>query len=90
MIPMIKTKRNKGKGSGTLKKSRKVLAALVDTQLIIDKQQGIQLIKPPSDPNKQFTHYAPNPKENPTPIPAITQDYEDDDTLEPEISYPDK
>ena len=41
------------------------------------------------DHNKQFTYYAPNLKGNQTPTPAITQDYEDNDTLEPEILYPD-
>ena len=86
MIPMIKIKIKKGKNRGALKKLRKVLAALVDTQLTIDKQQGIHLIKPPSDPNEQFTYYAPNPKGNPTPLHTITQDYEDEDTLKPEIS----
>ena len=71
-----------------MKKSRKVLAALVDAQLTIDKQQGIHIIKPPSDPSKQFTNCVPHPKGNSTPMPAITQDYEDDDTPKPEILYP--
>ena len=57
--------------------------------MMIDKQQGIHRIKPPSDPNQQFTYYVPNPKGNPTPMPAITQAYEDNNTLEPELSYPD-
>ena len=38
VIPTIKTKRRKGKNSGALKKSRKVLASLVNAQLTIDKQ----------------------------------------------------
>ena len=88
VIPLIKTKRKKGKNSGALKKTRKVLAALVDAQLKINKQQGIHLIKPPADPNKEFTYYAPNPKGDPIPIPEITQDYEDNNTLEPKILYP--
>ena len=89
MIPVIETKRKKGKNGGALKKSRKVLAALVNAQLKINRQQGINLIKPPSDPNEQYTYYGPNPKGTPTPMPAITQDYEDDDTLDPKISYRD-
>ena len=52
VIPTIKPKQRKGKNSGALKKSRKILAALVDTQLTIDKQQGIHLIKPLSNPNE--------------------------------------
>ena len=50
---------------------------------------NIHLIKPPSDPDKQVMYYVPNQKGNPTPMSTITQDYEDDDTLEPKISYPD-
>ena len=91
-IPAILTvnpKRRKGKNRGALKKLRKVLAALVDAQLKIDKQRGIHLITPPSNPNEQFTYHAPNPKGNPFPMPTITQDYDDEDTLEPEVSYPD-
>ena len=55
-----------------MKKLRKVLAALVDAQLTIDKQQGINLITPSSNPDDQFTYHAPNLKGNPFPMPAIT------------------
>ena len=72
-----------------MKKSRKVLAALVDAQLDIDKLRGIHLITSTSNPDEQFTYHAPNPKGNPFPMPAITQDY-NDDTLEPEVAYPDE
>ena len=34
-------------------------------------------------------YYAPSPKGLPTPMPAIAQDYEDDNTLKPKILYPD-
>merc|ERR1712086_1066049 len=90
-IPAIPTSnpKRRGKNRGALKKSRKVLAALVDAQLEIDKQQGIHLITPPSNPNEQFTYHAPNPKGNSFPMPTITQDYNDEDTLEPEVLYPD-
>ena len=88
MIPTIKTKQRKGKNSRALKKPRKVLVALVNTQLTIDKQRGIHLITLTSNPNEQFTYHAPNQKGNPFPMPAITQ-YYDDDTLEPEVACPD-
>jgi hypothetical protein len=89
MIPMIKTKRKKGKNSGAFKKSRKVLAALVNAQLQIDRQHCVHLIKKMAEPSKQFTYSAPHPKENPAPMPAITQNYDDKDTLETKLSYQD-
>ena len=89
MIPMIKMKRKKGKSSGALKKPRKVLVALIDAQLEIDKQRGIHLITPTSNPDEQFTYHVPNPKGYQFPMPAITQDYDDDNTLEPEVAYMD-
>ena len=45
-------KEKKGENSRALTKLGKVLAALVDAQLTIDKQQGINLIKPSSNLNK--------------------------------------
>ena len=61
----------------------------MDDQLSIDKQRGIHLIKVPVNTNEQVTYHVPHPKGNPSPLPSITQDYAGDDTLEPEISYPD-
>ena len=66
-----------------------MLAALVDAQLAVDEQHGLNLIKPTADASKQFIYNAPNPKGKPETIPTITQDYDNDDTVEPEISYPD-
>ena len=73
MIPMIRSKRKKGKNGGALKKSRKVLAALVKAQIQIDRQHGVYLIKSTADPSKQFTYTAPHPKGSPTPMPVIIQ-----------------
>ena len=87
VIPTINPKQRKGKNSGALKKSRKIIAALVDAQLTIDKQWGIHLIKPPSGPSEKFTYRAPNPKGNPFLMPAITQDYNNNDALEPKVVY---
>ena len=84
-----RNKRRKGKNSGALKKSKQKLEALANAELMINKQQDIHPIKPPSDLNKQVTYYAPNTKGNPTSMPAITQDCEGDDTLKPKILYPD-
>ena len=70
-----------------LKKSPKVLAALVDAQIQIDKQKGIHTIKHAADSNKQFICNTPYPKGSPTQMPAITQDYNNNDTLESKISY---
>jgi hypothetical protein len=80
-IPKITSTKRKGKNRGSLKKSRRVLAALVDAQLKIDKQRGLHLIKVPVNANEQITYHAPHPKGNPAPLPSITQDYDDDDTL---------
>jgi hypothetical protein len=55
MIPVIKMKRIKGKNSQPLKKSQKLLAALVDTQMHISRQRGNHLINPTADPSKHFT-----------------------------------
>ena len=52
MILMIRTKMKKGNDHGALNKSRKVLAAIVDAQLQIDKQRTANLIKPVTDPSK--------------------------------------
>ena len=89
MLLTIKTKTRNEKGSGALKKPQHVVAALVDTQLQIDHQRGIHLVKPMTDPSKGFTYNTPHPKGSPTQMPAITQDYNDGDTLEPNHSYPD-
>ena len=92
-VPMIlttKTKRKKRKGSRALKKSRKVLAALVDTQIQIDQQHGIHLIKPTTDTRKQFIYSASHPKGSPTQIPAVTQYYNDNNTLKPKQSHSDE
>ena len=70
-------------------KSGKVLTALVNAQLSINRQCGIHLIKVPVTPNEQFTYHTPHPKGNPSPLPPITQDYDNNDTLEPKLSYPD-
>ena len=72
MIIMIKMKRKKGKNSGTLKKSQKVLAALVNTYLQIDRQCNIHLINPPADSGKHFTYTTQYPKKITTILPAIT------------------
>ena len=62
MIPMISSTKKKGKNRGALIKSRNELAALVDTQLNIDKQRDIQLITPPVTGNRQFTYHASHHK----------------------------
>ena len=74
MIPMIKTKRKKGKYSQVLKKSWKVLTTLVNMQLHIDRQCDIHLIKPTEDPSKHSTYNKPYPQGSPTPMPASIQD----------------
>ena len=67
-----------------------MLAALVNAYLEIDKQRVIHLIKLPIETNKQITYHALYPKGNPSPLPAITQDNDIDNTVEPEIFYPNK
>ena len=58
MIPMTRWKKNEGEESWALKKSQKVLAALVDAQIKTNKQHGVPMIKPTADPNEQFTYNA--------------------------------
>ena len=62
MIPMVKKTRKHDRNRGKLKKSRKVLAALVDAQLTVDEQRGLHLIKPTAYASKKFIYNAPNPK----------------------------
>jgi hypothetical protein len=88
MIPMIQTSQKRGKNKGALKKSRKVLSALVDEQLNIDKQRGLHLITPAVNANEQFTYHVPNPKGSPSSMLEIMQYYNDDDTLDSEIPHP--
>ena len=66
VIPTVNPKQRKGKNRGALKKLRKVLAALVDAQLTIDKQRGVHLITPTSNPEKKYLPCAQSKRE---PIP---------------------
>ena len=54
MILVVKKSRKHDTIRGQLKKSRKVLAALVDAQLAVDEQRGLHLIKPTDDASEQF------------------------------------
>ena len=72
MIPMTRSKKTKGKNHGALKKSQKVLAALVDAQIQINKQCGVYLRKPAWDTSKHFIYNALYSTGSPAKIPAIT------------------
>ena len=62
MIPVVNTKRKKGKNSRELKRPRKVLTVLANKQLQSDRQCDVHLINPPANPSEHFTHNVPHPK----------------------------
>lgn len=55
------------------------IATIIDIQLKDDKQQGINVIQPPTD--KIFTHYMPNQKGEPSDLLLIMQYYPDNDSV---------